>query len=149
MAVTRIRLLRWYLVGLGGFTLFWWPLSHWFYADWYHHLLGFTTYDYSLVKIIGTMGFLPVLGMYFAARDPVRNRDFILSLAVFSLLLAVTFVFLIETHDFPAGEYVNVGLSAGNALTLLTLYPRHSVGNEPTVTSGSAFSDDRGGSPVL
>jgi hypothetical protein len=119
----RIRILRLYLLFLALFTLFWWPLSHWFYPDWYHQLLGFESYDYSLVKIIGTTGVVPVLGMFFAARDPIRNRDFVISLLVFFLLLAATYVFLIDKHGFPAREYVNIALLTGNAAVLGILFP--------------------------
>lgn len=120
----RITVLRIYLFALGLFTLFWWPLSHWFYPDWYHNLLGFTSYDYSLVKIIGTIGVVPVMGMFFAAKNPVRNRDFIISLLAFFIMMAATYVFLIHTHGFPRKEYVNVALLVVNACILGFLYPR-------------------------
>ncbi len=119
----RIAILRIYLFALGLFTLFWWPLSHWFYPDWYHSLLGFTSYDYSLVKIIGTIGVVPVMGMFLASKDPVRNRDFISSLLVFFILMAATYVFLIHTRDFPRKEYFNVALLVINAGILGFLYP--------------------------
>ena len=119
----RIRVLRLYLLFLATFTLFWWPVSHWFYPDWYHHLLGFESFDYSLVKIIGTIGVVPVLGMFFAARDPIKNRDFIIVLLVFSPLLAATYVFLILTQSFPSREYFNVALLLINTAALAALYP--------------------------
>lgn len=108
---------------LGVFTLFWWPLSHWFYPDWYHGLLGFESYDDSLVKIIGTIGFFPVLGMFFAAADPIRNRDIVITTVVFSVLMAGTYVFLIWTRGFPILELVNVALLAGNVVFIAFLYP--------------------------
>ena len=122
-AIMRLKILRLYLLFLALFTLFWWPLSHWLYPDWYHELLGFNGYDYSLVKIIGTTGVVPVLGMFFAARDPIRNRDFVSSILVFCVLLAATYVFLIETHGFPTREYANVALLVGNAALLGLLFP--------------------------
>jgi hypothetical protein len=53
---TRIKTMRVFLSFNGIFLLFWWPLSHWFYPDFYHNLLGFTigSYPDDLVKIIGT-----------------------------------------------------------------------------------------------
>ncbi len=119
----KINILRLYLLFLALFTLFWWPLSHWFYPDWYHTLLGFKSYDYSLVKIIGTIGVVPVLGMFFAAKDPIRNRDFVISLLVFFPMLAMTYIYLINTHGFPAREYINVGLLVANTGALWLLYP--------------------------
>ena len=119
----RIATVRCYFLALALFTLGWWPLSHWFYPDWYHRMLGFSGYDYALVKIIGTTGVLPVLGMFFVARDPLRNRDFVVALLAFSFLLAGTYVFLIEGHGFPPLEYMNVALLLVNAMTIAALYP--------------------------
>ncbi len=119
----RIKILRLYLLVLALFTLFWWPLSHWLYPDWYHTLLGFHSYDYSLVKIIGTIGAVPVLGMFFAASDPIRNRDFVISLLVFFPLLAATYIYLINAHGFPVREYINVSLLVVNSFALGLLYP--------------------------
>jgi len=83
----RLGLLRLYLSFLATFTLFWWPLSHWFYPHWYHHLLGFTHYDPALVKIIGTLGAMPVAGMFLVARSPLRNRDMLVALLLLFVLL--------------------------------------------------------------
>ncbi len=120
---THLAVLRIYLFILATFTLFWWPLSHWFYPDWYHHLLGFRRYDFSMVKIIGTIGVLPVLGMYLAALAPLRNRDTVVSLLIFFPLMAATYVFLIMGHRFPPGEYFNVALLLANTVLLAAVYP--------------------------
>lgn len=117
------RLLRIYLVLLGTFTLFWWPLSHWFYPDWYHGLMGFNHYDYSLVKIIGTIGVIPVCLIYFIAIHPERNRDMAIILLIFFPLLALTYIYLISYHEFPRQEYINVALLLFNELLLASLYP--------------------------
>jgi len=146
VAETRIRILRLYLLIFAVFVLFWWPLSHWFYPDWYHHLLGFKGYDYSMVKIIGTTGVVPVVGMFFAARDPIRNRYFIISLLVFCLLQAATYVFLITTHGFPAREYVNVALLVGGAAVLGVLFPWRAA--QPGVQGDRACSSGRLFNPV-
>ena len=119
----RVALLRAYLLLLGTFTLFWWPLSHWFYPDWYHRLLGFDGYDRSAVTIIGTIGVVPVLGMFLTAANPLRNRDFVVALLVFFVLMAGTYVFLIQTRGFPVREYVNVALLLVNTAVLGILYP--------------------------
>lgn len=121
--MTKIVFLKGYFWFLGVFTLFWWPLSHWFYPDWYHQLMGFTSYDYALVKIIGTIGVVPVLGMFFAAANPIRNRDFVLILMVFFILLSATYVFLINFHGFPKQEYFNVGLLMANTVITGILFP--------------------------
>jgi len=119
----RLGLLRLYLSFLATFTLFWWPLSHWFYPHWYHHLLGFTHYDPALVKIIGTLGAMPVAGMFLVARSPLRNRDMLVALLLLFVLLAATDLFLIATGAFPRGEWVNVALLLINGALLARLYP--------------------------
>jgi hypothetical protein len=134
-AMKRIQILRTFLLLSGLFTLFWWPLSHWFYSNWYHHLLGFQNYDPAFAKIIGTLGIFPVLGTLFAARDPVRNRDLIRILIVFCLLMAATYVFLITTMSFPVLEYINVGILIFSATILIILFP-HVAANEDMLKSG-------------
>jgi hypothetical protein len=121
--MNRIAVLKVYLWFLGTFTLAWWPLSHWFYPDWYHHLMGFQQYDYSLVKIIGTTGFIPVLGLFFTAANPIRNKDFVITLLIFFVLLAGTYVYLINTRGFPVREYINVALLLVNTIVLGAIYP--------------------------
>ena len=110
---------------MGIFLLFWWPLSHWFYPDWYHRLLGFhpDSYQYNLVKIIGTLGVVPVLLIFFSAAAPVRNKHMVIVLIIFSLLIAVTYLLLIASGQLPGLEIVNVALSAFSALFLAVLYP--------------------------
>lgn len=121
----RSTLLRGYLFILATFTLFWWPLSHWFYPDWYHRLLGFDSYDYALVTIIGTIGFVPVANMFLLALAPLQNRHMALSLLLFFPLLAVTYLYLILLHDFPLAELFNVALLLLNTVLLAWLYPWH------------------------
>lgn len=105
------------------FTLFWWPLSHWFYPNWYHRLPGLVTYDHAPGKVIGTVAVVPVLGMLFATADSLRHRDFVLVLLVFCVLMAVTYIYLTQNHGFPVREYVNAALLAGNGVLLAALYP--------------------------
>lgn len=114
--MNRITLLK-------GFTLAWCPLSHWFYPDWYHQLLGFQHYDHLFAKIIGTIGFLPSFCLFFAAANPIRTRDIVIILLVFFVLMAGTYVNLIRSHGFPEREYVYVALLLVNAIILGTMYP--------------------------
>jgi hypothetical protein len=123
----RLKILKIYLWVLGIFLFFWWPLSHWLYPDWYHNLLGFQTYDYALVKIIGTCGVMPVLGIFFAALNPERNRDILLVLIIFAVLMAATYTFLIIAKGFPTLEYINVAMSFLNAVILFLLLPHKTV----------------------
>lgn len=116
-----------YFLFLGLFLAFWWPLSHWFYPDWYHRLLGFESYDYALVKIIGTIGIIPVLGVFYTALNPLRNVDFVKVLLVFFVLMAVTYIYLITMHGFPTGEYVNVGLLIINTVIITAIFPWRNV----------------------
>lgn len=112
------------LFAIAGFLLFWWPLSHWFYYNWYNDLLGFTfesTND-GLVKMIGTCGLLPVFALAALALRPKNNGPLVAALSVFSVLLALTFLFLVTRGDFPKGELINVGSTGGLAIILPVLY---------------------------
>lgn len=122
---TMLVILKIYLWTLGVFVLFWWPLSHWFYPEWYHRLLGFESFDGSLVTIIGTTGLVVVLNIFMAAYDPVRNSGMILILILFSAAMAGTYFYLIQTQGFPKLEYANTALLIVNGLILIGLYPRN------------------------
>ena len=63
------------------------------------------------------------LGAFLVAANPLRNRDIVLALLVTSALTIATYVYLIQTGAFPAGEYLNVGVLGANALALGLLYP--------------------------
>jgi len=112
---------------MGLFLLFWWPLSHWFYADWYHELLGFSNYDPALVRIIGTSGIVPVMLIFVTVTDPIRYRGNLAILVLFSLLLAGTYVFLIVSGQFPVQEVANVILYIISTKILIMLWPRGAV----------------------
>jgi hypothetical protein len=126
----RLRFIRWFLGVMGVLLLGWWPLSHWFYADWYQRLLGFTpgSYSIALVRVIGTCGLIPVLLALMAARHPRRNRDRVIVLVIFSILMALTYLHLIWAGLFPPGEYFNAAVCAMAALTLLGAYPWRGLG---------------------
>jgi hypothetical protein len=119
----KTKIFQFYFYALSVVTLFWWSLSHWLYPEVYHRLLGFERYDPAMVKIIGTLSFFAVLGMFFVARDPVRNRDFFISLMVMSGLMAGTYFFLIQTDQFPIAEYLNIIVLLGNGIISSLLYP--------------------------
>jgi hypothetical protein len=63
------------------------------------------------------------VGMFFTAAEPLRNRDFIIVLLVFCVLMALTYVYLIRGHGFPQREYLYAALLAGNSIPLTVLYP--------------------------
>jgi hypothetical protein len=121
----RYAIVRIFLVCAGIFLLFWWPLSHWFLSDWYHGLLGFApgSYPDGMVKIIGTCGVVPVVIMFLCAKDPARNRSYVILLMVFALLISATYLYLIARGDFPVRELLNVGLSICLFLFLMIFYP--------------------------
>lgn len=121
--MNRTYFLRIYYGLLATFLLFWWPLSHWFYPDWYHNLLGFEEYDYALVKIIGTIGMIPVFALFFSIREPIKNRAVPITIILFSILMSLTYHFLITTVDFPPREYINVALLCVNAVILILSFP--------------------------
>ena len=103
--------------------LFWWSLSHWLYPEAYHRLLGFDRYDPAMVKIIGTLSFFAVVGMFLVARDPIRNRDFFITLLTMSVLMMATYLYLIQTKQFPVRESLNIILLLGNCIIANLLYP--------------------------
>ena len=125
--MSRLAFLRLYFLALGVFTLLWWPVSHWLYPDWYHRLLGFESYDAAMVRVIGTAGVVPMLGLFFAAADPLRNRDFVIAILAFSALMAATYVVLIFAYGFPTREYANVATLICNACVISALYPWRSA----------------------
>lgn len=121
----RLKVIKIYLWIAGIFLFFWWPLAHWFYPDLYHTLLGFAigSYQDNLVKIIGTTGIMPVLMAILSAINPIKNRDMIIILIIFSFLLAVTYVYLIITNQFPKLEFINVMISLASSIFLSVFYP--------------------------
>ncbi len=121
----RFRCLKLFLGTIGVSLFFWWPLSHWLYPDLYHRLLGFAPGSWSpgLVRVIGTCGMVPVLLALAAARHPRRNKDAVIVLIVFCVLMALTYLHLIAGGFFPRREYVNVALCLGAGLALGLLYP--------------------------
>ncbi|PLX36669.1 MAG: hypothetical protein C0606_12640 [Hyphomicrobiales bacterium] len=123
MTLSKLAILRLYAAGLGLFTLFWWPLSHWFFPDWYHDLMGFESYDLAFVRLIGTMGLLPVGCLFWLAYRPREAYGFLVVFVVWSLLLAATFAFLILFSGFPQAEFGNVALLVMNAAILGFLAP--------------------------
>lgn len=109
------RRLRAYCGSLAVFLFFWWPLSHWFYSDWYHALVGFERYDPMFVKLIGTMGVLPVVALLWTALRPEEGGAFAVGFLAWSLGMAATYVYLILVEGFPKGELFNVALLLLNA----------------------------------
>jgi hypothetical protein len=126
--IPRLQILKIYLWLTGIFLLLWWPLSHWFYAEWYHALFGFENpaqYAHnSLVKIIGLTGFCPIFLMFFAALNPIRNRDALKVFIITGFMVPIVYFYLIQTHGFPPLEYFNAAMYAGTALILIILYPK-------------------------
>ena len=121
----KLKIIKAFLWITGIILFFWWPLSHWFYPDFYHRLLGFETgtYQDSMVKVIGTTGIVPVLLIIFSALDPIKNKFMIITLIVFSFLMIFTYLFLILTGQFPELEYINAGLLLFFATFLIFFYP--------------------------
>lgn len=118
-------ILKFYLLIMGLVLLFWWPLSHFFYSDWYHQLLGFApaSYDPVFVQIIGACGIMPVLLALFSAFDPQKNKGMILILILISLFMGVQYLIFVNTKLMPRGEYINVALCFISAIVLTVLYP--------------------------
>ncbi len=122
--MTKLKLFSAALFGIAGFLLAWWPLSHWFYYQWYNDLLGFTfsSTDDGLVKMIGTCGLMPVLCLVALALRPRNNGPLVAGLSLFSVALSFTFLFLVLRGDFPRGELINVVMTLGLALCIPVMY---------------------------
>ena len=87
----RLSLTKIYLWIAAIFLLFWSPLSHWVYPDFYHYtIFGFESYDEALIKVIGTISFIPTLLLFFSALNPVRNRDSVKTLIIAGFLMSAT-----------------------------------------------------------
>ena len=121
--MNRLAFLKAYLWAFGMLAFLWWPVSHWVYPGWYHTFLGFESFEPAYVKVIGTLAVMPVVGILFAAVNPLRNRDLLIALIVLSILMMGTYAHLIVTQQFPAGEYLNVAVLGANTLALGLLYP--------------------------
>jgi hypothetical protein len=122
--ITRLKITRIFLWVAAVFLLFTYPLSHWFYADFYHYtIFGFERYDDALIKIIGTTAFIPTLLLFFGALNPIRNRDMVKTLIIAGFLMSATYIYLINTRGFPVLEYLNAALMFVMALSLLLIYP--------------------------
>lgn len=109
----RLQRFRFTLLLLGIGLAFWWPISHWFYSDWYHRLLGFEpgSYPDGMVKVIGTCGIYPVLLLFVAAKDPARNRWALRLGGMGFLAMSATFLLLVVQGTFPTAEVANVAAS--------------------------------------
>lgn len=121
---TRVKITKIFLLTVSVLLFFWWPLSHWFYSDWYHTILGFETWNESLVKMIGTCGLFPVIIMFITGLDPVKNRSNIYPIIIFFLLLGFTFIHLVVSGEFPVKEYINAFLCIFSSLALFLIKPR-------------------------
>jgi hypothetical protein len=147
-STSKLGILKAYLWILGIFVLFWWPLSHWFCAEWYHRLMGFEDFDPSLVTIIGTTGLLVAMNIFVVAMDPVRNRAILAVLITFSIAMAGTYFFLIQAREFPAREYFNITLLIVNAVILAALcppvasFPARDASNVPPHSNSRFRTDD-------
>jgi hypothetical protein len=102
--------------------LFYWPLSHWCYPDLYHRIFGFApgTYDPDFVKIIGTMGLMPVAGFVHAAIRPAQARGFLVAFTAWCFLQSATYVDVILGGRFPKAEYFNAALIFLVGLSMLS-----------------------------
>lgn len=120
------RVFRIYSAFTALVLLFWWPLSHWLCSDLYHSIMGFApgTYQESMVKMIGTCGFLPVMLLGYLTFAKKRPPELVYILSVFALLVGATFFYLITIGQFPAKEYINAGLCLLTSIILPVLDQR-------------------------
>lgn len=144
---SRLRILRVVLFVLGLLLLVWWPLSHWLYSVWYHALMGFENpaqyADNALVRVVGLTGFFPVLLLFFAALNPLRNRDIVIVLIIYGVLGGCFTSYLIESGQFPRPEYLNVLLYFGTSVLLLILFPWKYASAQALATLESAVPPNK------
>lgn len=103
-----------------------WPLSHWLYADFYHRLFGFApgTYDADMVRLIGTLGVMPVAGFAYTARHPAQGRAFLFAFMVWCFAMSATYLYVILCGRFPQREYFNAALLLIVGTSLLRAWRR-------------------------
>jgi hypothetical protein len=101
-----------------------WPMSHWFYYDLYTRFLGASagTYQDSLIKMTGTCGVLLSMCLFVIAKEPENSRLLMKMTSVFLVLLAATFVYLIEYKDFMRMEFLNAAFFIVIAVLLPVSY---------------------------
>lgn len=105
--------------------LFWWPLSHLFYSDWYHQLLGFElgSYQKPMVIVIGVCGFLPVMNLVIISLNPIKYKALAVVMIIFCFLLIAMYTYLIMAGIFPFLEIINIGICFIVSLILIFIYP--------------------------
>ena len=99
-------------------------IAHLFFTKTYMvDIMGFITYQDSLVKLICIIGLLLALLAYYALRDPLRNRDMIKMLIITGVSIGAVSLYLINFGDFPATMYVNAISMLFLSGFLFFLYP--------------------------
>lgn len=105
-------LFRAYCLAIGATLGLYWPLSHWFFSDLYHQMQGFApgSYDPDFVKIIGTMGIMPVAGFFYSALQPQDSPASLVAFMLWCFAMCATYLHVIAAGRFPPGEYLNAAL---------------------------------------
>lgn len=114
-----------YLFALGIFIFFYWPVSHWFFSDWYHKLYDFKkgSYPTSFVKMIGTNGILPSLCFIIIAVNPTAYRLLAIAMLIYLALMTFTYLHLIRIKEFPRKEFYNIILITCNLVIISLFFP--------------------------
>lgn len=99
-------------------------VTHVFFAKAYFtDLMGFASYQDSMVKLLGVVGLFVSILAFFVLRDPLRNRDIVISFIAGGIVMSVAMVYVINYGDWPAREYVNAIMLFALSIALLFLYP--------------------------
>ena len=99
-------------------------IAHWFFPNFYMlDIMGFANYQDSLLKLLGISGILTSLLSFFVFINPVKNKDIIISLIIYSFLMGVSFIYFILRNDFPKTEYINAAALIIISILLLLIYP--------------------------
>lgn len=74
------------------------------------------------VRAVGAMGLAIGIGLLLAARDPGKNGAMVVTGIVAALVTAFVFLAYIVSGDFPASEWIDVGLLTAFAIALAATY---------------------------
>ena len=99
-------------------------ILHWFFTDTFMiTLMQFASYQESMVKLFAVSCLLIVILAYFAIKNPLGNRDIVISLVVTMFLMSVAFAYFILYLDFPDGEIMNVLSMLFFSVAMTVIYP--------------------------
>lgn len=99
-------------------------ILHWAFTDTFMiTLMGFASYQESMVKLFAVFCLLVVMLAYLAIRDPLGNRGIVISLVATMFLMSAAFAYFILYLDFPDREIMNVISLLIFSVAMTVIYP--------------------------